>query len=406
MLKKTLNYLIFSLMSSVISFLTTVYMARSISQEAMGVIGLYMAILYIFPQLVSFGSVGLVSINKVKLSTEDFIDFSKSYITFGFINFSIMFTISCLAIFFLKEYWQIFFALPVISFLMFIASFHQSELVQDGKSKYYGIYNLFNSVSMALLTVVFIAFFGLEWDGRLWAMLVAQCLVVFFMYKNTFKTLHFFKIDIDKSRFKEYMKFGLPLMFGLGAGWVLNQADNYIVLHFFTLKDVGVYSVAYSIGSIVNIINQAVTNAITPILYNALEKKEGHKIVKKMNFYYSLAIIFISLFIGLNAFWYMPIVFGGDYANSSAIVFFIALAFGFNGIYRTTGGVIAFYKQNSLQMKLVYASAIVNVVASMVLIPVFGIVSPAIGTLVAYILLAYLSYAYGWKIIKKEELIA
>lgn len=405
MLKKTLNYLTFSVFASGISFLITVYLARTISQESMGIIGLFMAVLFVAPQLVSFASNGLITINKVKLKQDEFIDFSKKYITFGIINFIFILSSSCIVALFFKEYWQIFFVLPMVSFLMFIKSFHQAEMIQEGKAKNYGVYNLFYALGTAFCTVVFIGFFDLDWDGRLWAMFLGQIIVLFFMYKKTFHTLHSFEIEIDKSQFKEFIHFGLPLFAGLGAGWVLNQADNYIVLHFFTLKDVGVYAVAYSIGTIVNTINQAATNAIVPTLYNALENKEGYKVVKKLNMYYSIIIIIISLIIGGGAFWYMPIVFGEVYASSADIVFFIALAFGFNGIYRTTGGIIAFYKRNTLQMKLIYLSAGINLATSIVLIPYFGLVSPAIGTLVAYVFLAASSCVYGWKILEKEELI-
>lgn len=404
MIKKTINYLLFSVFAAGIGFLTTIYMARTISQEEMGIIGLFMAILFITPQLISFASTGLVPINKVKLTNEKFIDFSRTYITFGFLNFIIIFIVSCISGIFFKDYLEIFLILPIISFLMFLISFHHTELIQEGKSKKYGVYNLFNAGLVSLLTIISISILNFSWDGRLWAMLITQCFILFLMYKNTFKTILLFKIKFDKSSFKEFIKFGLPLFAGLGAGWILNQADNYIVLHFFSLKDVGVYAVAYSIGTIVNMINQAATNAIVPTLYNALEKKEGHKIIKKLNLYYSMFIITISLIIGGGSFWYMPLVFGEAYAQSADIVFFISLAFGFNGIYRATGSVIAFYKKNNLQMKIIYGSAIVNMVVSMLLIPYFGLVSPAIGTLVAYVVLAYLSYHFGWKILRKEEL--
>lgn len=403
MIKKFLNYFIFSILTSLIGFLTTVYIARTISQESMGIIGLYMAVLFIAPQVVSFASIGLIAINKVKLGKEEFVSFSKTYITFGFINFVIIFSISCTISLFFREYLEIFFILPIISFLMFIISFHQAELVQEGRAKNYGIYNLFNVLAISFFTIVFVGYLDLDWNSRLWAMLIGYSFVLFVMYKNTFQTLSYFKIIINKVQFKEYMNFGLPLFTGLGAGWILNQADNYIVLHFFTLKDVGIYAVAYSIGSVVNTINQSVTNAIVPVLYKALEKKEGNKVVKKLNVYYSIIIIAISLIVGSASFWYMSIIFGENYSSSSIIVFFIALSFGFNGIYRTTSGVIIFYKQNSLQMKLLYISAVINLGLSIILIPSFGLVSPAIGTLVAYIFLAISSYIYGWKILKKEE---
>ncbi len=233
--------------------------------------------------------------------------------------------------------------------------------------------------------------------------MLGELLVLLVAYKLSFKTFTKFQFDFSRVAFKEYILFGLPLMIGLGGGWLLNQADRFIILNFFTLKDVGIYTVAYSIGAIVNRVNQATTNASIPILYNHLEKKEGNKIVKKLNIYYSLTVMIISLIIGIGSYWYVPLLFGKEYLDSPPIILFIALAFAFNGIYRVTGSVIAFYKQNVLQMKLVYTSAAVNIALSILLIPVFGILSPAIATMFAYILLAYLSYIYGWRILKKEE---
>jgi O-antigen/teichoic acid export membrane protein len=166
------------------------------------------------------------------------------------------------------------------------------------------------------------------------------------------------------------------------------------------------YAVAYSIGNIVNLINQASTNSIVPVLYNALAIKNGHLIIRKINLQYSAIILTISLVIGISSYWYMPIIFGSQYSSSYQIVLVISLAFAFNGIYRTTGGVIAYYKKSQLQMKLLVICALTNVIISISLIPFCGILSPAIGTLFAYILLAILSYHYSWKILHLKEEIA
>jgi len=208
---------------------------------------------------------------------------------------------------------------------------------------------------------------------------------------------------MKKEKIKEFILFGFPLLIGLGAGWLLNQSDRFIVLKFFTLKEVGIYTVAYSLGIIINLVNQAMVNSVVPHLYKSLKRKEGHKIVKKLNIFYSIIIFIVAFLIGVGAKWYVPFLFGKEYISGIAIIFIISIAFGFNGIYRMTGMVIDFYKKNTLRTILIYISAICNVVVSIILIPFFGILSPAIGTLIAYMLLAFLSYYFGWKILIKEE---
>ena len=59
MLKKAANYLSFSILSAIIGFLAVIYMSRVISQEEMGVIGLFMGALYIAPELIAFSTTPL-----------------------------------------------------------------------------------------------------------------------------------------------------------------------------------------------------------------------------------------------------------------------------------------------------------------------------------------------------------
>jgi len=403
MLKKFYEYIVFSGLSASLGLLGVVYMTRTITPEEYGVIGIFLALLYVLPQMISFSSTGLVSINKVKLSEKEFILFSRSFFSFGIINFMGILVFSAISSFFFQEYKLIFWVLPVLALLQYLSSFHNMELVQDRLSKRYGVYRLIISALSLSLTILCISYFDLTWDGRLIALLFAEMIALMIAYRLSFKTLHKFRFDFNLSDFKDYVYFGSPLLLALGAGWVLNQADKFILLNFFTLKDVGIYTVAYSIGMIVNLINQAATNTIVPTVYRHLENNEGSKIIKKLNIYYSLMILSISLTIGLCSYLYVPLLFGEGYSDSPAIILFIALAFGFNGVYRTTGLVLAFYKQNKLKMYLLYLSAFVNIVFSIALIPIFGMLSPAIATMFAYMLLAYLSYIYGWRIIKRKE---
>ncbi len=403
MIIKTLEYLTFSGLSAFVGFLTTVYLTKMINVEDYGVIGLFLAILYVLPQVISFATIGLVSINKVKLDSFQFSFFSNKYLTFSFLVFLILFIISFLFTFLIKKYLILFIFLPLIAFVKFLEMFHNAELIQEGKSKMFGIYRLLLSLLSFGTTVVFISLFHLSWNGRLYAIFLSELITLMIMIKVSFNAIREFSFCVDITAFKEYLAFGFPVLIGLFAGWLLNQSDRFIILHFFSLREVGIYTLAYSIGIIVNMINEATTNAVVPKIYKHLHNKQASQYIKKLNISYTLIILSIALLVGITSYWYVPILFDSQYADAPNIIFFIAFAFAFNGIYRTTGSVIAFYKQNILRMKLVYISAALNVIISIVCIPLFGILAPAIGTMMAYMFLAISSYIYGWKILQKEE---
>jgi len=396
-----MNYAIFAILTAGINFLTIIYMTRNMTPEEFGMIGIFIAIIYLLPQLISFSAIGLVSINKSKMNETNFLNFSQTYISFSIFIFILVFIVFLIFISLFGEYIYIF--VPIIAFIQYLALFHNAELIQDSRSTRFSIYRLSLSIISFVFTFILIEYLNMTWDGRLFSILISELIILLIMLKYSFITLHKFNFNYNGIHFKEYIYFGFPLLFGLVAGWLLNQGDRFIVLHFFTLKEVGIYTLAYSIGTIVNVVNQAMINAITPTLYRYLNKKEGYKIVRNINIYYSIIILSISLSIGLSSYWYIPLIFGEQYINSSDIILFISLAFAFNGMYRITGGVIAFYKENKLQMKLLYISAIINIIISILLIPIFNILSPAIGTLIAYIFLVYFSYKYSWHILKKEE---
>ena len=164
--RKLSDYVFFSGLSAGIGFLTIIYMAKVITPEELGVVGLYMAALFVLPQLISFATIGLVSINKVKLRSEEVVEFSKSFFTFGIFIFILIFLLSFLIGLFLEHYLIIFISIPIIAFIQYLNLFHGVELIQDGSSRQYGSYKLILALMYLLLTVLSISYFELSWDGR------------------------------------------------------------------------------------------------------------------------------------------------------------------------------------------------------------------------------------------------
>jgi O-antigen/teichoic acid export membrane protein len=174
MIKKVIDYIGFSGMTAGIGFLTVMYMTKNMTVEEFGIVGLFMAALYILPQLISFSSIGLVSINKVKLENKEFILFSKSYFTFGMVIFIIVFLISLIGGIYFNDYLILFILIPLIALIQYLSLFHNTELIQDGKSKRFGTYRLMLAIISFAFTVLALSYFHLSWDGRLYAILLSE----------------------------------------------------------------------------------------------------------------------------------------------------------------------------------------------------------------------------------------
>lgn len=397
-------YLIFSVVNAGISLGISVFLARNLSEENYGMIGIFLAVLYFLRPLASFNAIGLVSINKKVLSKNEYQLFSNTFFTFLVFIFLLLLTVSAFFPFFLKFSIVLFFAIVFLVFFMALGDFHNAELIQDNKSKLFGGYTFINRVIIFIVSFLFIRESNLGWKSYIVALLVAELITLFIKYNYSFNSLKKARLNFNKKELKNIFFYGLPLVVALFVGWGLNQSDKFMVSHFFSLKEVAYYTVGYSLGVIINTINMALTNTVVPVIYEALKKNEAEPILQKYTRYYFIGMIFFLIPFALIVYYLVPLAYGNNYKNSVPIVILIAIAFCFNGLYRITGLVIDFYKKNILKTKIFFYAMLINIAISLLLLHFFGFMAPAIGTIVGYVFLAVASQYYGSKIIKEEML--
>ncbi len=65
------------------------------------------------------------------------------------------------------------------------------------------------------------------------------------------------------------------IFIGFGAAWLLQELNKYIVLKYFDISVVGVYTFAYLIDRTLQILNQTVLKTIRPIYYQKLHEGGG-----------------------------------------------------------------------------------------------------------------------------------
>lgn len=394
-LKRALAYFSFSVAGSLLTFFTVPYLTRVLSPEDYGFVGLFLSLFYVIGPLSSFSAAGLVGINKAKFSPEEYQRFSVNFIFFCLLIFLLLFSVGVASSIFLQEYSFICLFLPVLGIVRVLNGIHSTELVQDGRANLYGTLNLFTAIITFCFTVFLLSFVDLTWHGRILAICLAELFVLSVRYLFISRRKFSFEYLSDRNNFKEYLTYGAPLIVSLGATWIINEADKFIVLKYFTMADVGLYTAAYSVGLIINVVNNSMVNAMVPKIYGSLNSGKGASFIRKLNLYYSVGILTFALFISVLAYYGADWYFGASYRGAFGIVSATAFAFAFSGVYRTVGLIIDFYKKTKLKTVLLYVCAISNVGLSIGLIPMLGTLAPAMGTLLSYILLAALVTSFG-----------
>ncbi len=285
----------------------------------------------------------------------------------------------------------------MVAFLQVLSRLHGVELVQTKQATSFGMYRLAIAIALFGLSYVLISLFEFTWDGRILALIGAELLLLSMQYAFTYKSLKAYEFYVTKKFLLEVFTYGYPLLFLLAAAWVLNESDRFIVLNFMSLGDVGLYSAAYGIGMAVNVLNNAMTNTVVPRVYELLKNKKGKKQLRRLNVVYSAFILFVSLTLSMFFYNYGAYILGDAYADGVLITCLILIAFGFNGMYRTVGLPLDYFKKTKLKAVNFYIAAFCNIVLSIGLINWLGLLAPAVGTLVSFIILYFITLFFNLK---------
>lgn len=148
--------------------------------------------------------------------------------------------------------------------------------------------------------------------------------LVIFRYK---KSIKFIKIKNKNIEFKEFYKYGLPYIIGLGGAWILNQSDKMIVENYFDANVLGGYALAYQIGITIRTFNSAIINVVYPNLYESFKMHNYLKIQIQYFFIFLTVgvIAFIALVIFLEYFFLK--IYGYKYEPYMIIVIFTGYFF-------------------------------------------------------------------------------
>jgi O-antigen/teichoic acid export membrane protein len=205
----------------------------------------------------------------------------------------------------------------------------------------------------------------------------------------------------ERADMGEWIRYGYPASLAAIVAWGLAFADRYILAVMKNTGAVGVYTVGNTLGDrMVMVPMFAFAAAATPLLITAYEHK-GRAEVERLLSWYTRIVLAVALpciaFVAAVGSDLVTLITGFryyDYRQAATVAPIVAvgsLFFALAGL-ANTGLVVA--KRTKFLIVGAGVGLVVNVVANIALIPVFGITGAAIATPIGYGV--YLVAAYRW----------
>jgi O-antigen/teichoic acid export membrane protein len=399
------NYYIFTIITALIGIISITYLTNVLTPVEYGYIGIYSSILYFMPALISFSVGSLQSIEIIDSEKDTYIKFRNNYISF--LIFNSVFSILIVTIFnsVLKEYSFLVYMALLMGVLLSFTSIHNTELINNSKPTQFGIFSSLTQIMILIFSFVFLITLNLSWKFRIYSFIISEMLIIylrFFYFSNIIKE---FKFVFEKNSVKKMYIYGFPLIFYVLLGWVLNQSDRFFLLKYFSLKEVGIYTVAAGLSSVIVMINTNLDKVLMPYLFKRLNKKEKGNYVNRITIYYSILILLIALLYNITLKYLSPYFLNYKYTQSLDIAYILNYSQAFFGIYTTRGLIFDYYKKNVQKTIIVGICTLFLLISIYSLIPIIGYYSPAVSLLISFLLLVGLITIYSNVLLKKNGII-
>jgi O-antigen/teichoic acid export membrane protein len=185
--------------------------------------------------------------------------------------------------------------------------------------------------------------------------------------------------------------YGLPLVPHFVAHWALGLSDRLILERYVSLADLGVYTLAYQVGVVAQLLVMAVSNALLPMFGRAAVDQAEWERLPRIATYVVLVDALAVLALGLAAPSLIQLVTPPAYHAAGNLALPILLGYLAFGLYTLPMGLLSqtFGRTGTIPL-LTLSAAGVNIGLNLWLVPRFGIWAAAYTSLVGYVVLLLL----------------
>jgi len=410
----------------ILSFITGVFIARTIGVDGKGILSIFLANIQLIALFTGFsinsGIVYFISSKKIdynKVLGICVYIFLLSLLLGGIVVFipgkieSLLFPDNYSSIYY-KLYLYLSFIITLIN-TIFIG------ILQSKKR-----YSLINSIAIVnslfgviVFTVIYftnyIDLFEDKMDNVLFYTLIiisVNTLLYTFMYIRKDRVVPNLKLSI-KTELKPFFKYIGVVYISQVINFFNYRLDIWFVNSYNGVEQLGLYSLAVNLSQMLLVVSNPIANVLFPYLTSETNKEKNINILSffsRINISFLLLIGAFFYFIGA---FFIPIIYGVGFGGSVEAFKIMIIATFFLGASKVFSTYLASVNQINYNLLATIIAFIVTIVLNIILIPVYGIIGASITSLLAYFsifVVVFLRTTYlnnsifvNWFIIKKND---
>ncbi len=235
-------------------------------------------------------------------------------------------------------------------------------------------------------SLVMIYFVLKNYESLVLPVIAFNVLISLFLFRSIFKELPF-SVDIDAKFLRKVVPVSLPLLPVFLGEWLLSSLSIYLLTHYHSYAEAGVYSVAFSIAGLFIALRTSLQYFWFSTASNLLQNREREKFNRIFHFVLKSYVGIIAAGIIFYIFYagdLIRLLANKSYSDARVPILLLVTAFGLVVLANIFNASLYALGETRKILRSYIIAAGVAVVACLVLIPRYGVVGAAGSTAIGY----------------------
>lgn len=232
---------------------------------------------------------------------------------------------------------------------------------------------LVNSFLSIIIAILLLSLFNMGVISRIIGSLIGICFI-FVYYIHYFNSLGMLIFRINFKIIKLSLKYSLPLLPSVIGGWITTMSDKIILAKYANLDSVGLYSLAATFGSLIYVLQDAITQVTGPVSMSGLLKDKTQTLVNISKISVIIFGIMISANFALTLFSKeIILIFSGEkFSEAANLIGACGFVYVISSQTRMYNIILSYHEKTFLISFSGIIMSLFSLMLNIIFIPVFG----------------------------------